>query len=578
MSLRTLWSQLPTPVVELCQRAEELIPLELVLKWLPFLSRLAEYTFFYLLCFFGFGYGWVVLLAILYFQHSWDVRRAFTSTILSRLSSERSEKDVLAEYLPAFPAWVNFPDFERVEWVNSVIGQLWAYVDPYSTYFVQTYIEPKIKEILDMLNLDKLSGLKIKRVVLGKIPLRLGGIKVYNVTREEVMLDCEAIYAGDARVQFTLQGMAAEINKIQFKGKARVTLKPLLHTFPFVGGFEVYLLNMPTLDYSLGGIGTFGDLPGVSKIIRSVVESQIRARFVWPNRMHFYLPMEEDMGILSVNNDDKSFLMRQPSGVLTVTLVEARDLVKKDKHVLGSGKSDPYAKVSVGERLFDFRSKYIAKTVNPKWDYVSTFLMEEWHGQLLNIEVFDYDAMDADDFLGRTHLELDTLLSGSNCTNSDQWVKLSDVKHGDIHLVHEWHVAKDATDEDKVADMYIVSLLVDHIEGLTSNKSVSLYPKCKIKLNSGDPSFCTTVASKTSNPVYEESFLIESFEPATDVLNMEVVDNKTKESLGKLTLAIQDIIDWPGKEFANQEFPLENLSSAEPKIKLSAKLYSVQRS
>ena len=48
----------------------------------------------------------------------------------------------------------------------------------------------------------------------------------------QIVLDCEVVYAGDARVLFTLQGVQAEIKNIVFKGMARIVIKPLLQTFP----------------------------------------------------------------------------------------------------------------------------------------------------------------------------------------------------------------------------------------------------------------------------------------------------------------------------------------------------------
>lgn len=41
--------------------------------------------------------------------------------------------------------------------------------------------------------------------------------------------------------------------------------------------------------------------------------------------------------------------------------------MKKDISVLGKGKSDPYAIVTVGAQ--QFRTHTIDNTVNPKWDY-----------------------------------------------------------------------------------------------------------------------------------------------------------------------------------------------------------------
>lgn len=54
-------------------------------------------------------------------------------------------------------------------------------------------------------------------------------------------------------------------------------------------------------------------------------------------------------------------------GVLRIHVVQAKHLMKKDIGVLGKGKSDPYAVISVGAQ--EFRTKTIDNTVDPKWDY-----------------------------------------------------------------------------------------------------------------------------------------------------------------------------------------------------------------
>ncbi len=54
--------------------------------------------------------------------------------------------------------------------------------------------------------------------------------------------------------------------------------------FPFFGGFEVYFLKMPTLDYSLGGIAATGDYPVLKSLVKNIVEGEIKSRFVWPSK------------------------------------------------------------------------------------------------------------------------------------------------------------------------------------------------------------------------------------------------------------------------------------------------------
>lgn len=54
-------------------------------------------------------------------------------------------------------------------------------------------------------------------------------------------------------------------------------------------------------------------------------------------------------------------------GVLRVHVVEAKHLMKKDIGMLGKGKSDPYAVITVGAQ--EFKTKVINNSVDPKWDY-----------------------------------------------------------------------------------------------------------------------------------------------------------------------------------------------------------------
>lgn len=47
--------------------------------------------------------------------------------------------------LQDLPAWVQFPDTERVEWLNKVIHQLWPYVGEYTKTFMNDFIIPQVK-------------------------------------------------------------------------------------------------------------------------------------------------------------------------------------------------------------------------------------------------------------------------------------------------------------------------------------------------------------------------------------------------------------------------------------------------
>ena len=151
-------------------------------------------------------------------------------------------------------------------------------------------------------------------------------------------------------------------------------------------------MQTPQLDYGLGGIGSFGDVPGISSLVRSVVMDKVRSRFVWPNKFKLLLPLQELSGAsLSLEESRATakwfYMLPRPAGLLEVELKGARHLMKKDKHFGGSGLSDPYAIVAVGERKMNFRNQYAPKTVDPVWNYQTKFLMDNPTGE---ISVFQF--------------------------------------------------------------------------------------------------------------------------------------------------------------------------------------------
>ena len=59
----------------------------------------------------------------MYYIRQSDVDSSKVETFISRVvgSTKKTEKEVLAENLLAFPAWVAFPDFSRAEWINDLL-------------------------------------------------------------------------------------------------------------------------------------------------------------------------------------------------------------------------------------------------------------------------------------------------------------------------------------------------------------------------------------------------------------------------------------------------------------------------
>ena len=43
------------------------------------------------------------------------------------------------------PRWINFPDFERVDWLNALLGRLWPHVTAAATSLVHELLDPQLK-------------------------------------------------------------------------------------------------------------------------------------------------------------------------------------------------------------------------------------------------------------------------------------------------------------------------------------------------------------------------------------------------------------------------------------------------
>lgn len=203
-------------------------------------------------------------------------------------------------------------------------------------------------------------------------------------------MDMDVAYAGDMNFTINVAGLRTGIDQIRFKGRLRAILRPLIPEPPMVGGVSAFFLDPPTMDWNLSGIGNAGDLPGLSKIIRNIVDASLASFCVLPQEI--VIP-------LSAAVDPLQTLLAMPDGLIRVHLVEARNLEALDIALFQKGKSDPYAKLAVGAQKF--QSKTIDNNLDPKWNQFWDAVADHANGQRLIVEVFDEDPSWEDEFLGR---------------------------------------------------------------------------------------------------------------------------------------------------------------------------------
>ena len=171
------------------RQSEALFATQWLVDIMPLITKLLEWTFIFLLGAMGCGYGYVLFFASVYFIKYGATRKSLADTMITCMSTNQWEQEVIGSKMEHFPCWVNFPDYDRVEWINEILAKLWPKIaGGYATEFVNEFIQPEIKRILDRMHLDTVAGFNVKKVDLGRIPARVNGIKVFsrNTGRDQV--------------------------------------------------------------------------------------------------------------------------------------------------------------------------------------------------------------------------------------------------------------------------------------------------------------------------------------------------------------------------------------------------------
>ncbi|XP_023313110.1 extended synaptotagmin-2-like isoform X2 [Anoplophora glabripennis] len=504
----------------------------------------------YFIGYMNWSISWIIIPIIISIFNDERKRKSLKRRNLIREAALRSEKDVILENIGDLPAWVYFPDIERAEWMNRIIKQLWPNVNHYVHDLITTTLEAKLKR-----NLEKysLKGFKFQRVILGSVPFRIGGIIVYdNVSRDEIVMDLDVSYAGDCDIKFRLHGVGGGVKNFQLYGRLRVVLKPLIKTIPLTGGIQAFFLNIPDIDFDLDGIAGILEIPGINNLLKKSVVDTISSLMVLPNK--FPIKLSKDVSSVQLKTPS-------PAGVLRVHVIEAKDLVKKDISFTGKGKSDPYTILEVGEQ--SFRTETIDCTVNPKWDYWCEFIILEFSGQQLKLHVWDEDTTE-DETLGKISLDISNLIKAGQ---SDLWLGLEDVKHGQIHVRCTWlALSTDYTDlqvaiyETQQLQLTHIStaLLIVYVDSATNlpQVKISTKPDPYVQIQIGKQIKNTKTVMRTINPVWEEGFIFFVSNPDSDALDLRIVDAKTESELCSLSYNISNLSNKENLEILQQPFRL----------------------
>ncbi|XP_011689858.1 PREDICTED: extended synaptotagmin-2 isoform X3 [Wasmannia auropunctata] len=534
---------------------------------ISFLTKLAAVGIIWGWGYFNYSIAWLIAPIALSVWKAERKRDNELRTITAQASVLAKEKELIVSRMNELPSWVYFPDFDRAEWLNRILYKVWPSMNQFVRQLCKQTIEPSIVEKLTEY---KIKGFQFDRLVLGRIPPKIYGIKVYdkNTSRNEIILDADIMYAGDCDITFFVGNIKGGIKDFQIHGLVRIVMKPMLPMMPLIGGVQIFYLNVPTINFNLVGVADVLDLPGFNEILRKTIVEQIAAIAVLPNKI--IIPLSEEVPM-------ESLKIPEPEGVLRIHVVEAKHLMKKDIGMLGKGKSDPYAVINVGAQ--EFRTKTIDNTVNPKWDFWCECAVTSAIAQQLTILLWDSDDTKGDESLGRATIEVNQVKKKGTI---DTWVSLEQAKHGMVHLRLMWlQFSKDPADlraalvetqELRVTSMStaLLTLYVDSAKNLPcmrGNKQPDVYLEASV----GGKKERTATVPRSCDPVWERGFTFLVSNPETGILHIKIIDEKTVMTVGEMSYNLSLLLEKHNLEVTQQPYDLQK-ATADSKLVLTMSL------
>uniref|UniRef100_A0A671Y793 Extended synaptotagmin 1 n=1 Tax=Sparus aurata TaxID=8175 RepID=A0A671Y793_SPAAU len=491
-------------------------------------------------------------------KHAREAKEARLRSAIQFLNNEeeytsRSVSKIKRE----LPAWVNFPDVEKVEWLNKVLQQVWPFVGQYLEKLLVETIAPSIRA-----SSNHLQTLSFTKVDMGTKAMKVVGIKAHTENdKGQVLLDLYISYVGNVEINVEVKRYfcKAGVKGIQLHGMMRVILEPLIGDVPIVGAVSMFFIQRPRLDINWTGLTNLLDIPGLNVMSDSMIMDAIASFLVLPNRL--VVPLVQGLHVAKLRSP-------LPRGVVRIHLLEAQKLAAKDNYVKGvmAGLSDPYAILRVGPQTFT--SKHIDNTDSPKWEELYEVIVHEVPGQELEVEVYDKDP-DQDDFLGRTKLDLGIV------KKSIVWFTLKDTQSGRVHFRLEWLSLLPSTDRleevlkrnesitNKAGDPPSAAILVvylDKAEALPMKKG-NKEPNPMVQLSVQDITRESKTCYTTVNPEWEEAFTFFIQDPRKQDIDIQVKDADRVQTLGSLSIPLSRLLSNSNLSL-DQWFQLDNSGDA----------------
>ncbi|XP_058181372.1 synaptotagmin-3-like [Rhododendron vialii] len=300
---------------------------------------------------FGIGLPFGILVGFYFFVYSKpkDVENPVVRPL------HKMDTTTLQEILHEIPLWVKSPDYDRVDWLNQFLLDMWPYLDKAICKTIRIMARPIFAEYIGKYQIESID---FGNLSLGTLPPIIQGMKAYDTEERELVMEPAMKWAGNPNITLVLKILSLSITvqlvDLQVFVAPRITLKHLVPTFPCFSSMVVSLMEKPHVDFGLKVLG--GDImsiPGLYRFVQETIKKQVSILYHWPQTL--------EIPIL----DASTVAVRKPVGILHVKVIRAIRLLKMDL----IGTSDPYVKLSLSEERLPAKKTTVKKrNLNPEWN------------------------------------------------------------------------------------------------------------------------------------------------------------------------------------------------------------------
>eukprot|EP00198_Chlamydomonas_reinhardtii_P000382 XP_001689717.1 predicted protein [Chlamydomonas reinhardtii] len=234
------------------------------------------------------------------------------------------------------PSWFNISHKEKMEWLNTLIEEIWPFVDKGICQMIKDITAQMMPQVLKQLPAG-MGGLvkciSFKHLTFGAAPFRVESIWVDETETERLLMEVSVKWCGDPNITLAIelptgQKLCPRIMDITFVATIRIMLDPLVDRIPGFVGAMATVPKPPLIKYRLDfGKALGGSMApaAVTPVVNYFMKEIITKMLVWPQRLVIPILQETEQDRILIQR-----LMRRHRGVVRIHVRLAKQLKKSE--------------------------------------------------------------------------------------------------------------------------------------------------------------------------------------------------------------------------------------------------------